>query len=98
MSISRNTPPLVENLFLLAHERAVRIHIGVAKRDIAEPIATVTFQVTPADERDTRVEHFAMQISAMNPRISQALWSAIHDYVDKVSPRKHRMRLITGQE
>ena len=94
MSINRNTPPLVENLFLLAHERAVRIHIGVAKRDIAEPIATVTFQVTPSDEKDTRVEHFAMQISAMNPRMSQALWYAIHDYVDKISPRRVKLRLI----
>lgn len=95
MSINRNSPPLVENLFLLAHERAIRIHIGVAKRDVAEPIPTVTFQVTPADEHDTRVEYFAMPISAMNPRVSQALWHAIHDYVDKVSPRKHRLKIIT---
>lgn len=98
MSIGRHTPPLIENLFLLAHERGVRMAIGVAKRDVGEPRPHVSFMVMPADERDDRVEQFTMVIESMNPRMSQALWYNILDYVDKISPRKHRMRIITGKE
>ncbi len=94
MSIRRTDPPLVENLFLLAHERKVRLAIGVAKRDIAEPRPTVSFMVMPGDERDDRVEQFTMEIEPLNPRMSQALWYAIHDHVDKISPRRVKLRLI----
>lgn len=92
--IGRHDPPLVENLFLLAHQRKVRIHIGVAARDIAAPRPTVTFQVTPADERDNRVEYFSMEIEIMNPRMSQALWYEIINYVDRIAPIKARIEII----
>lgn len=98
MSIGRHTPPLIENLFLLAHERKVHIHIGVAVRDIAEPRPTVTCQITPANERDKRVEHFSMAIEPLNPRMSQALWYSILDYVDRVAPKKVNLRIIAGNE
>lgn len=94
--IGRHDPPLVENLFLLAHQRKVRLAIGVAKRDIGEPRPTVSFMVMPGDEKDNRVEQFTMVIEPLNPRMSQSLWHAIIDHIDRISPVKAQMKIITG--
>jgi hypothetical protein len=94
MPIDRKDPPLIENLFLLARERNVHIHIGVAGRDVGDPLPKITCQVTPANQSDKRVEHFTFIVQPKDPRASAALWATILEYVDRISPKSKIIRLV----
>lgn len=85
--LTKISPPTLKNILLLAKERAVRIHIGVAARDIAEPRNLVTIQVTPANEADQRVEAFTVEIDPRDQTISQRAWMRLFDAVDTMAPR-----------
>lgn len=93
MPIGKKSPPLIESLALLARDRAVHIHIGVAARDVGDPRNLVTFQFTPANQEDKRVEHFTFDVQPMNPHTSIGLWSLILEHADRIAPNGRVIRL-----
>ena len=89
---TKASPPTLRNLLLLAKERAIRIHIGVAARDIADPRNLVAVQVTPANEHDKRVEAFTVEIDMRDQTISQRAWFRLFDAIDTIAPAR---RILT---
>ena len=90
--ITKASKPTLRNLMLLARQRAIRIHIGVAVPDIASPRDVVTLQVTSANDNDKRVEAFRVEIDPRDGLISQRAWSRLLDAVDTIAPQR---RILT---
>ena len=90
--ITKASPPTLRNLMLLARQRAIRIHIGVAVPDIASPRDVVTLQVTSANDSDKRVEAFRVEIDPRDGLVSQRSWSRLLDAVDTIAPQR---RILT---
>lgn len=91
-TITKASAPTLRNLLLLAKQRAIRINIGVAARDIADPRNLVTIQVTPANEADLRVAAFTVEIDMRDQTISMRAWSRMFDAVDTLAPQR---RILT---